>query len=148
MQRLDLRGWRILYERAATQAAYAQIPAGGADSCSCDPCRNWVRTRAVLFPPAFLALLDALGIPPDRDCEVYHNGRLPTGKHSYAGWYHFVGAVEFGEQAGSPFVEYPPIQVFFHSKPALLPEAFRDRPVVELDFLAEVPWLSDIPESA
>ncbi len=147
METLALPGWRIRHDRAMTQAAYAKILRGGADSCSCDPCRNWVRTRTVLFPPPFLQLLETLGIPPHRDREVYHNGRLPTGLHSYAGWYHFVGAVEFGEREESPFVEYLPFQVFFRSKPALLPDVFSDLPVVELDFSAEVPWLSDIPES-
>mgnify|MGYP001300222796 CR=1 FL=1 len=147
MERQDLPGWRIAYDRAATQAAYAHIPRGGADSCACGPCRNWVRTRSDLFPASFTALLDALGIPPDRDCEVYHNGRLPTGKHSYAGWYHFVGAVEFGEREGSPFVEYPPFQVYFHSQPALLQKPFHGLRVATLEFSAEAPWLSEIPEA-
>ena len=36
---------------------------------------------------------------------------------------------------------------FFHSKPALLPDAFANLPVVQLEVAAEVPWLSDLTES-
>jgi|SRR5665213_1807991 len=147
MQYLELPGWRIRYDRAATQAAHADIPFGGAESCTCEPCGNWVSNRAILMPSGFITLLETLGIPPNRDVEVYHNGRLEVGRHLYAGWYHFIGTVEFGEQEASPFVEFGSFQVFFHSRPALLRDTFRGLPVAELAFSAEVPWLSEIPES-
>ncbi len=148
MDHLELPGWRVLYDAAATRAAYARVPVGGADSCSCDPCRNWVLSRARLVPGEMRALLGRLGIPLDRDAEVYHNARLESGLHSYGGWYHFVGRVLTGEREGSPHVLFGPFAVFFHSSPALLPEAFAGHSVVQLEFRAEIPWLSEIPEAA
>src|SRR5262245_32030902 len=132
MERLELHGWKILYDRAATQAAYAKVPIGGADSCGCDPCRNWVQSRDRLLPPELRALLDQLGIAPDRDAEVYHCARLESGLHSYGGWYHFVGQVLEGDRKDSPHIAFGAFSVFFHSKPALLPEAFTGYPVVQL----------------
>jgi hypothetical protein len=146
MEQLELPGWRVLYDTAATRAVHARLPTGGADSCSCDPCRNWVLSRARLVPAELQVLLDRLGIPLDRDAEIYHNARLESGLHSYGGWYHFVGRVLSGEREASPHVPFGQFAVFFHSSPALLPEAFAGQPVVQLEFDAELPWLSEVPE--
>ncbi|MEQ8789872.1 MAG: hypothetical protein RIC55_26495 [Pirellulaceae bacterium] len=93
-------------------------------------------------------MLGRLGIPLDREAEVYHNCRLESGLHSYGAWYHFVGRVLFGERECSPNVVFGPFSLYFHSKPALLPEAFSCQPVVQLEVVAEIPWLSDVPEPA
>ena len=98
-----------------------------------------------MFPPEFRGLLERLGVPSDREAEVYHNCRLESGLHSYGGWYHFVGRVLFGEREGSPHVRFGGLSVFFHSKPALLPKTFRGQPVVQLE--VEADWLSDVPET-
>ena len=47
-----------------------------------------------------------------------------------------------------PHVAFGPFTVYFHAKPALLREAFARQPVVQLEVVAEVPWLSDVPEAA
>jgi hypothetical protein len=147
MECLEFPGWRIEYDRSATAAAYSHVPASSPETCGCDPCRNWAATRGRLLPEEFRRLLGRLGIPVDREAEVYHNGRLESGLHSYGAWYHFVGNVLFGEQECSPNVAFGALAVFFHSKPALLPEAFAGQSVVQLEVVAEVPWLSEAPEA-
>jgi hypothetical protein len=147
MESLTLPGWSIEFDRAATVAAFADVRIGGSESCSCDPCRNWILTREQLLPTDFRALLDQLGIPFDRDTEVYHNCRLESGLHSYGGWYHFVGRVLEGEHQCSPNVQYGSLSVYFHSQPHLLAEPFAKLLVAELAFDAEVPWLSEVPEA-
>jgi hypothetical protein len=148
MEHLELPGWKILHDHDATVAAYAKIPTGGAESCGCDPCRNWAASRVRIFPAELRALIERLGIPLDRECEVCHNGRPAPGLHSYAGWYHFVGQVIFGEREDAPRVSFGPFSVFFHSSPALLPKPFEGLAVVQLEFEAEIPWLSQIAETA
>ncbi len=148
MGRLELPGWRIEYDPDTTRAAYATLQAGGAEACGCDPCRNWVLTRDRLVPQELKELLGRLGVPLDRDAEVYHIARLESGLHLYAGWYHFVGRVLTGELDGAESIAFGPFKVFFHSHPALLPEAFAGLPVVQLEFEAELPWLSGVPEPA
>src|SRR5262245_57758370 len=147
MEHLSLQDWEILYDRAATRAAYSRITAGGAERCNCAPCRNWVLSRHELLPVKFKELLDRLGIPIERDAEVYHNARLESGLHSYGGWYHFVGTVVRGERERLPPLSLPPLAVGFCSRAALVPEEFRDHPVVQLEFHADVHWLSDVPEA-
>jgi len=146
MELLEFPGWRIEYERSTTAAAFARVPANGPEVCGCLPCRNWVATRTRLLPDEFRRLLARLGIPFDREAEVYHNARLESGLHFYCGWYHFVGRVLFGERECSPNVGFGAFSVFFHSHPALLPEAFAGQPVVQLEVEAKVPWLSEVPE--
>jgi hypothetical protein len=148
MELLELPGWRIEHDRSATAAAYARAPVNGPEMCGCDPCRNWAATRGRLLPEAFRGLLDRLGIPFDREAEIYHNCRLEAGLHSYGAWYHFVGKVLFGERERSPNVVFGALSMYFHSKPDSLPEAFRGQPVVQLQLVAEVPWLSEVPEAA
>jgi len=148
MELLELPGWRIEYDRPTTAAAHARTPATGPETCGCDPCRNWAATRIRVLPEEFRSLLDRLGIPLDREAEVYHNCRLDSSLHSYGAWYHFVGRVLSGERECSPNVAFGPFSVYFHSKPVLLPEAFAEMPIVQLEVAAEVPWLSDVPEAA
>jgi hypothetical protein len=148
MDLLELPSWRIEYDPTATMAAYNRGPVAGPEKCGCGPCRNWAATRSRVLPEEFLALLGRLGIPINREAEVYHNCRLESGLHSYGAWYYFVGRVLFGEQECSSNVTFGPLSVYFHSQPALLPGTFAGQPVVQIEVVAEVPWLSEEPEAA
>jgi hypothetical protein len=148
MEFLELRGWRIEFDRFATAAAHSLTPVTGPEACGCDPCRNWASTRERLLPADFRALLNRLGVPFNHEAEVYHNCRLESGLHSYGAWYHFVGRILSGEKPCSPNVAFGSWSVYFHSKPKLLPEAFAGQPVVQLEVVAEVPWLSNVAEPA
>jgi hypothetical protein len=143
---LELPGWHIEFDRDATIAAYRQVTIGGPELCNCDYCKNWAQTRSQILPANFQELLGQLGIPSDRECEVYQCAKLETGLHQYGGWYHFVGHVLNGEREGSANIEFGSFSVYFHSKPALLPQAFAGLPVVQLEFEAKIPWLSNVPE--
>jgi hypothetical protein len=144
---LELPGWRIECDRSATVTAYERVPINGPETCGCDPCRNWAATRDRLLPDEFRALLDRLGIPFDREAEVYHNARLESGLHSYGAWYHFVGRILFGEREASPRVAFGTFAVSFQSRPALLAKEFAGRAIVQMNLDAEVPWLSAVPEA-
>jgi hypothetical protein len=147
MTPLEFPGWRLEFDRDSTAEAYARAQPAGPSVCTCEPCRNWAATRERFLPTEFLELLHQLGIPLDREAEVYHNGRLKSGLHSYGAWYHFVGRILVGGREGASDAVYGPLSVYFHSSPQLLPEAFVGQPVVQLEVVAEIPWLSDIPES-
>jgi len=146
MELLELPGWRIEFDRPATVAAHARSLCRGPERCGCAPCRNWAKTRDRLLPDDFRHLLQRIGIPLDGEAEVYHNGRLRNGRHSYGLWCHFVGRVLAGERDCAPNIETGTFSAFFHSKPALLADAFAGQSTVQLEVEAEVPWLSDVPE--
>lgn len=148
MKRLSLSGWQVAYDRDATLKAFANIVSGGPEICGCDPCRNWAETRESIHPSGFQELLSELGIPMNRESEVYHNCRLESGLHSYGGWYHFVGSIVSGYKELSPNVEYDSFSIYFSSQPALVEEEFANLAVVQLEFSAEVPWMSGVQEAS
>lgn len=130
----------------ATRAAYAKVERGGAASCDCNGCRNFVAVRMQVFPQRFVAFLETLGIDPSKDGEIYHNARLAPGRHDYAGWFHFVGdlyvtgdfpVVDFGEGFTAWLCRA--------SAPSLT--ALQGMPLVQLEFHSEaVPWVLDEAE--
>jgi hypothetical protein len=145
--RVDTLGeWQFTSELDATQAAYARIGAGGADTCDCNTCRDFVAARERAFPPSFLSLLGSLGIDWHKDGEVYHNARLAPGRHDYAGWYHFVGTLDkTGDFAPVKFSDDFTVWLCRRHAPAL--PGLRELALVELNFHAEnVPWVLDEPE--
>src|SRR6266404_7597834 len=129
----------------ATADAYSRAQ-GGADTCTCNACRNFVMVRDRVFPGAFLKLLDSLGIDAHKDGEVYHNARLAPGQHDYGGWFHFVGSLD---RAGDfPVVDLGDgFTVWLRHKAAPELSALKGHPLVELEFHAiNVPWGLDEPE--
>jgi hypothetical protein len=151
MDRLELPGWIIEYDPAATVAAYASARVEPRSPCACDPCQNWMTTRDRLYAGEFQELLDRLGIAADLEAEVYHISKLDEevpGRHLYAGWYPLVGRILNGERECSGDVQLGFSQLFFHSAPGpLMPKAFDHlHPLIQLEFTATVPWLSHLPE--
>jgi hypothetical protein len=147
MSKIETFGeWKFTIDREATLRAYAQAKAGGADSCSCNGCRNFRLARERAFPRDFLLLLERLGIDPCKDGEVYLLGRDGPGGQPYGGWFHFVGELHVtGDfpviQLGDGFTAW----MCKAGAPRLDPLEYL--PCVQLEFFAEaVPWLLDEPE--
>jgi hypothetical protein len=95
-------------------------------------------------------LAHGLGIDLSKPSELCHYGEpgkdCPTG-----GWFHLVGTILSGKDAWvqtsntawvadfEPDFDLP--GVGFTSRIALLPDAFKGHPVVQLDFDTVVPWV-------
>jgi hypothetical protein len=96
--------------------------------------------REQVFPSAFVELLDALGIDPCKDGEIYHNGQLVPGCHDYAGWFHFVGTLD--HTGGGAAVDLGGgFTVWLCRKSAPELEALKGKPLVQVEFHATgVPW--------
>jgi len=139
--------WAYCNDRAATTEAYARADHGGADVCTCNGCRNFVKVRDGVFPAEFVSLLESLGIDPQKDGEVYHNGRLAPGSHDYGGWFHFVGSLDrTGDFAPVDFGGGFTAWLQKRSAPGLI--ALKDLSLVQLEFHAtNVPWGLDEPEA-
>src|SRR5690349_5249026 len=91
LERIEIEGWVIELDSAATAAAYALLPEPGPEGCECGYCANWVAGRQTLLTPRVRALLDRLSIPHAGEIEV---GRVPDpAGHLYMGWYALVGQV-------------------------------------------------------
>ena len=89
------------------------------------------------------------------EVEVYETGRTEAGLHEYGGWFHFVGAIESGDQPwrkmpGNPAVRVPDfetltqgLQIGFHTDAMLVRPSFKGMPLVQLEFTVDLPWLID-----
>jgi hypothetical protein len=152
--------WQIDYNADATRACYAQVAQGSQVTWSCGDCRNFAAALEQAFPPAARDVLDQLGIDYSKAAEVYTTGRGDSGLHQYGGWFHFVGHIAAGadawrqvEKDGESFagelerlVDH--FELGFTSRIALLSEAFAGKPVVQLEFQTQVPWLIAEPQPA
>ena len=138
--------WKYIVDRDATMAAYAREPQGFTKKCGCADCRNFGLGRGRVFPPAFVTLLDQLGIDPEKEAEAYRNAQLAPGRHDYGGWYHFIGALE--ETGDFPPVDFGDGFTVWMSRaggPKLA--SLKGASTVQLEFHSDaVPWLLDEPE--
>jgi hypothetical protein len=127
----------------ATAAAYARAVAGGADTCSCNGCRDFVLVRNRTYPKTFVAFLESLGIDPSKDGEVYHTGEMTPGNHHYGGWFHFAGSLEKTGDFAAVEMERG-FNVYLCRKSAPEVPALKGLSLVQVEFQAEcVPWVLD-----
>jgi len=77
--------------------------------------------------------------------------RVESGTHLYGGWFHFVGAIVSGADAAKQVGERTwqldleettdDLRLGFSSRVALVREPFSGPPLVQLEFIASVPWV-------
>ena len=110
------------------------------------------------FPEAFRAIAARLGIDVSKPAELCHCGREPSGLHVAGGWFHLVGRILAGSDAwvnagGDAWTLAPEelvkgFEFGFTARLALVPEPFRGRSVVQLEFSTRVPWvIADVETS-
>lgn len=138
--------WLFSVDRDATVAAYARTPHGDAVRCGCAYCRNFIAVRGTALPADFQRFLRELGIDPEKEAEVYHEGREAPGAHYYGGWFHFVGSLErTGDFSPATFSGGLISYMCSRSAPNL--PALDGLPLVQLEFrAAKVPWGLPEPE--
>lgn len=155
-QLVELGGWRLWNDRAATEEVYARIVVGGCERCGCDACLNFSEARHLCFGTDWIDLLEWLGIDPLLESEVIYRRPGHRGRHVYSGWFHLVGEIEAGPRRnvgrlGSIESRYlvsvgAGLSLAFSSDRRLAPAVFDGLPVVELEFALEAPWVCDLPE--
>ena len=155
---IELAHSKIEYDAQATRQAYARRDRGSPEECGCLDCRNFAAARPQVYSEQALYLFAKLGINADRESEIYHNGRLSSSLHSYGGWFHFVGKFLPGasnqqdKNENIHTFEFVSLSEYFQiavtSHVVLVPEAFKGLPLLQLEFLAEVPWVIDEPSTS
>jgi hypothetical protein len=138
MEQIKLGDQTVRYDREQTRKAYSTMKSGGAERCGCSDCRNFAAQRSPVYPKNFRALLDQLGIDPEKEDEVYDCG--PEGPlRAYGGWFYFAGElIEPGERmtdAGSGFQYY-----FADAKRRPTPTDF-GKNVLAVEFCTKLPWV-------
>ena len=156
MESIRFGRWEVACDAEATRKAYAAVPIGGPEECGCEPCKNFGTARAQIYTLDVLALLEKLGISSNREVEVYHMGRLESGRHLYGGWFHFAGSILAGSDAAKQIAKNvwkPDLEgigeyfnLGFSSRLGLVRKPFIELPLVQLEFTAKVPWVLLTPE--
>jgi hypothetical protein len=122
-----------------------RVSLGSPETCGCAHCRNFATARDQVYPSAINVLLKRLGIKPWLESEIYHIGRIKPGVHLYGGWFHCVGSIEAEGDAIGPYDmeqgDRIPFRIYFANSTNLLPESFRDLPIIQVEFEAQVPWV-------
>ena len=146
MTEMQVGDQTVRYDREATAAAYGTLDHGGAETCNCTFCKNFVMQRNLIYPASFRTLLEQLGIDPNKEGEVFEYGPAQDGCHIYGGWFYFVGEmVTWGERNSSAPGAHQ-FEFFFNSVGPDAP-AFRGRPRLTVEFTTHVKWvLPDPPE--
>lgn len=121
------------------------------ENCSCDGCLNFEKAVSML-PQSVRDFFAGLGVDMQKACECYVNGPKDEKTLLYGGFYHLCGKILAGEHAwkdagnGSRWNEKaayfitPNFQVSFSTDVALLEAGF-PQPVIQLEFLADIPWV-------
>src|SRR5438046_5879300 len=65
MTQITYRDWILDCDVEVTRAGYETISAGGAESCDCAGCRNFLAQRESVYPAEILNLFDELGVNSD-----------------------------------------------------------------------------------
>ena len=144
MNQIVFGRWTLDTDPELTRAAFSKIAHGSPELCGCDPCLNFAASRETTYPPEFRRLLVELGVSYDREAEIYHNGNLKNGLHSYGGWFHFVGTIVSGGDAVVQITDHFLVYVSVYT--GLVNQAFDSMPLVQIEFSAEIPWAIATPE--
>ena len=152
----NIARWQLEINPAITARCHEQATIGW--NCDCVPCRNFKALDKKAFSATALDLFERLGVDYRKPVEAYHNARLENGLHNYGGWFHLVGKIESGADALKQIGDTP-CQGTFELEPlgehflfgfsnclGLVRESFRDQPLVQLEFITEVPWVLRDPE--
>lgn len=162
MLSFDFDKWTIRSDPDLTREVYASIDTSGAELCGCEECFNFAAVRHLVYTPEILNLLDWFGVDPLLESGVRHRGRLDSGLHLYSGWFHLVGEITAGPltpvaasregEGEESIVSLIPsgdgLQFGFSTARGNAPDEFFGLPVVQFEFCAELPWVSNGPEPA
>jgi hypothetical protein len=91
MTTIKFREWELIVDKELTKKTFDKIEIGGAESCICDDCKNFVHNRENIYPEEIKILFSELGVDYRKDSEICHYCRQEDGLHFYGGWFHYKG---------------------------------------------------------
>ena len=143
MTQITYRDWILECDVEATRAGYETVAVGGAESCHCAGCQNFLAQRDAVYPAEVFNLFDELGVNYKRDAETYHMARLEPGVHLYGAWFHFIGSIM--KEPISP-ATLDNFTIDFIPNNALAAKAFENQPLVQIETTVKLPWVLSEPE--
>ncbi len=136
-------GWVLEIDRAATAHAYEDLSVG----CTCAYCRNFL-VAANHLPDQVHGVLKPLGIDGAKPAEIVEYNQNPDGSHFYGWWYHAVGSILSDQQVAKDQFGQTQlcqgINLIISARDDLVAAHF-PRPVVQIEFFGNLPWLLGEP---
>lgn len=139
---VDVDKTKFFYEKATRVS----------EGCSCVNCQNYEQAEEYL-PELVQRFFDTLGIDYKKACECYVNCSNNDGTLFYGGFYHICGTMLSGNSAwidvnencshldeSAMFKITDDFKVSFQDEVSLLEEEFPN-PVIQIEFLANIPWV-------
>lgn len=96
------KNWEFEVDKELTSQTYQSVMGSGADTCTCDNCKNYVAYREKVFPDEIKKLFIDLGVDFRKEVEITSYEILPNGLHHIGGWFHFKGRVVTGKDYRVP----------------------------------------------
>ncbi len=96
MTKIVFKDWKFEVDKNLTEYNYENLKFGGADSCDCKDCKNYVQYRENIFPEEVKLLFNSLGIDYKKDVEILSYESLPNDLHHVGGWFVFIGKMLSG----------------------------------------------------
>jgi len=144
MTEMQIGDQTIQFDRDATAAIYGTLEHGDAEECGCTFCKNFAGQRELVYPASFRALLEELGIDPNKEGEVFECGPVEDGCHLYGGWFYLVGEMVTAGEQNSNASDSHQFAFWFTTNCPNAP-AFHCGPLLAIEFTAHVRWV--LPES-
>ena len=102
MKIVKFKDWTFEVDKALTEQTYERNSGSGADTCSCNDCKNYVAYRDKVFPTEIIQLFSDLGIDFRKEVEITTWETLPNRLHHIGGWFHFKGQLLTGKDFRVP----------------------------------------------
>lgn len=146
MTEMQIGEQTIRHDRDATAAVYRSLERGDAEECGCIFCKNFMSQRNLAYPPSFRALLEDLGVDPNKEGEVFEYGPAEDGCHLYGGWFYLVGELVTASERNSISADSNQFSYWFTGDCPDAP-AFHGGPLLAIEFTTHVKWVRpDTPE--
>jgi len=96
------KDWEFEVDKELTEETYKKVSGSGADTCTCNDCKNYVAFRDKVFPDEIMELFSDLGVDFRKEVEITSYEVLSNGLHHIGGWFHFKGRVVTGKDYRVP----------------------------------------------
>ncbi len=137
--RIELGDYILEVDSERTKRTYLEIVTGGAESCGCSYCRNYLATLPQALPDEVIEFFSIAGIDPKKDAEVYEQGEVSPGVRSYGGEYYLWAAIV--SEPKKKQVLSKGFEFAFMQPSPLAQEQFRSEGSLCFFFNAELPWV-------
>ncbi|MDI3478507.1 MAG: hypothetical protein PWQ59_2032 [Thermoanaerobacterium sp.] len=142
MKTVYLQNWVLMIDAERTKEYYDSIAVE--EGCLCIYCKNYIK-NCETFSKEVLNFYTMLGIDPQKEGE-FMEFETDTDEHLYMGFYHLVGEIikrpgnETKKWDDLNIIEIDNVKFTFTDDLDLVPENF-PKPVIQLEFEVELPWL-------